>query len=216
MNSDTTSASAVIGSKSAWQNGAPSWITGDFDNSTCTTTETAHNTNLAVVVWRPKSLNGSNDIVSFANIGPTDGSNHTGGYVYDGTNYYRNAMAYSGRPTHYFDFTTSSWVPFTRNHEFSPGNAFPLCVWKAKEYAWHARASGVTIYTVGYGSHVNATEQVLLAQIANATNSTAYSTNIIFNSKQPIGQLNSRPTPRPTSSNDFYQIGTAINAALTQ
>jgi Flp pilus assembly protein TadG len=223
VNSVTTSASTLMGSKADWQAGIPTWITHAFDNSTCTTNESAHNTNLAVDVWRPQSLNGSGDTVSLGSISPTDGGNHTGGYIYDGTNYYRNAMAYSGRPTHFYDFSKSTWVSFTHNHDFAPGNAYPLCVWKAQEYAWHARDQSVTIYTVGYGNEVNNDECVLLAQLANATNviltsPVGTSTNFVpasYNAKQPIGQQ-FYATTSDQISNDFYQIGTAINAALTQ
>ncbi len=82
-------------------------------------------------------------------------------------NIYRNAMAYSGRPTHYFDFSTSQWKPIPNNH-VSNNLALNLGNWKAQEYAWHARQAGVTIYTVGYGSSVDATECGLLADVANA------------------------------------------------
>jgi hypothetical protein len=232
--SGTTSASTLMAAKSDWQTGAPDWLTADFDNSTCTTTESAHNTNLAVSVWRPLSFNGSNDLVSsgLSGCSPSDAINHTGGYVTDGAgNYYRNAMAWSGRPTHFYDFSQAQWVPVASNHSKNT-LTLPICNWKAQEYAWHARAQGVTIYTVGYGALVFPAQQVLLAQIANSTNTTAgnsqtfngsYVTNyvagpgtgITYNPSQPIGQQFYATTPADIS-NDFYQVGQAINAALTQ
>lgn len=220
--SDTSSQSSLITSKAEWKNGAPGWIDA-FDNSTCMTLDTAHNTNNlnSVVVWRPKSFNGSNDIIPSANVTP-NGSG-TSGYVTDGTNYYRNTMAYSGRPTHYYDFSRSTWVSITHNHHTTEPSFFTaLGNWKAKEYAWHMRAQGVTIYTVGYGGLVSPDQQVLLAQVANATNTTAGSnilnpngTNIPFNDQQPIGQQFYATTPTEIS-NDFYIIGQSINTSLTQ
>ena len=100
-----------------------------------------------------------------------------------------------------------------------------LNYWQAQEYAWHARALGVTIYTVGYGSLVSPAQQVLLAQIANSTNTTAGNqqspyvdgpgTAIVYNPSQPIGQQFYAATVTDIS-NDFYEVGQAINAALTQ
>ena len=228
----TTSVSTLMGNKSAWQNGAPGWITADFDNATCTTTDPVHNTNLAVANWRPLSFSGSNDAVAFSAISSSDAANHTGGYVTDGFgNYYRNAMAWSGRPTHYFDFSQGKWIPISNNHAKNL-QALPLCNWKAYEYAWHARAMGVTIYTVGYGYLVSTAQQALMAQMANATNTTAGNsqgyngsgvfyynpgpgTAINYNPNQPIGQQ-FFATNVADISNDFYQVGQAINASLTQ
>jgi len=131
-----------------------------------------------------------------------------------GTHYYYNTMAYSGRPTHYFDFSQAKWVPVGDNH--TPNiQALPLGNWKAWEYAWHARALGVTIYTVGYGTLVTAAQQAYLAQIANATNTTAGGgTSIAYNPSQPIGQ-EFYATNATQISNDFYSVGQAINEALT-
>ncbi len=81
-------------------------------------------------------------------------------------------MAWSGRPTHYYDVTQAKWVPVGNNH-IKNAQLFPIGNWKVAEYAWHARALGVTIFTVGYGSAVSDDEQALLAQVANATNTTA-------------------------------------------
>jgi hypothetical protein len=59
-------------------------------------------------------------------------------------------------------------------------------------------------------------EQAFLAQIANATNTTAGGgANIAFNASQPIGQQ-FYATNAAQISNDFYSVGQAINAALTQ
>jgi hypothetical protein len=193
------------------------------------TNEPAHNPNLAVSVWRPLTFNGSNTSVGYSSILPTTAGNSTGGYVTDGQgNYYSNAMGWSGRPTHFFDFSQGKWVSIYDNHDANV-LAEPLGNWKAQEYAWHARAQGVTIYTVGYGDLVTPSQQVLLAQIANATNTTAGNpqtqnpfsytpgpgTNISYNPNQPIGQQFFAATTNDIS-NDFYQVGTAINAALTQ
>jgi hypothetical protein len=213
-----TSVSTLMATKAEWENGAPSWLITDFDNTTIMTNEPAHNANLAVSVWRPLTFNGSNanNSVAFNNISPGDSANTTGGYVSDGNgHYYRNAMGYSGRPTHYFDFSQGKWIPVGDNHTASI-QALPLGIWKAQEYAWHARAQGVTIFTVGYGTLVDNSEQVLLAQIANATNTTAGGgSNISYNPGQPVGQQFYASTTNEIS-NDFYTIGTAINAALTQ
>jgi len=219
----STSVSTLIATKAEWENGAPSWLTADFDNTLIMTNEAAHDTALAVSVWRPLTYNGSNNLVGTASgstvpsgVSPSDGANTTGGYVTDGNgNYYRNAMGWSGRPTHYFDFSQGKWIPVGDNHTASI-QALPLGIWKAQEYAWHARAQGVTIFTVGYGSLVYDDQQLLLAQIANATNTTAYGgSNISYNPSQPVGQQFYAQTTNEIS-NDFYSIGTAINAALTQ
>ena len=104
--------------------------------------------------------------------------------------------------------------------------------WKAQEYAWHARALGVTIYTVGYGQLVSPSQQALLAIIANSTNTTAGNTQtwngtavtsytpgpgtaITYNPSQPVGQQ-FYATNITDIGNDFYLVGQAINAALTQ
>lgn len=212
-----SSVSTLISTKAQWENGAPAWLTADFDNSAnIMTNEPAHNTALAVSVWRPLTFNGSNNPVAYSSISPSAVGNYTGGYVTDGNgNYYSNAMGWSGRPTHYFDFSQGKWIPVGDNHVPSI-QALPLGIWKAQEYAWHARAQGVTIFTVGYGTLVDNSEQVLLAQIANATNTTAGgTTNISYNPSQPVGQQFYAQTTNDIS-NDFYSIGTAINAALTQ
>jgi Flp pilus assembly protein TadG len=230
----STSASQLMASKSDWQTGAPAWLLNDFDASgeDIMTNESAHNTNIvgSPSVWHPATFSGTP--VDSSDISPSDSLNYTGGYVTDGNgNYYRNAMAWSGRPTHYYDFSQAKWIPVADNHNKNT-QFLPLCNWKAQEYAWHARAQGVTIYTVGYGALVFPAQQVLLAQIANSTNTTAgnsqtfngsYVTNYIagpgtgitYNPSQPIGQ-EFYATNDTDISNDFYQVGQAINAALTQ
>lgn len=228
--SGTTSASSLLTSKSDWQIGVPSFVTNNFDNSTCTTTEAAHDTNISPnpSVWRPLTFNGYNvyttngDLVGSSTtsvpngVSPSDSSNKTGGYVTDGAgNYYRNAMAWSGRPTHYYDFSTSTWKAFTDNHHVDI-QMLPLCNWKMKEYAWHARALGVTIYTMGYGGLVSDSEQALLATIANSTNTTAGGgSNMPYNNAQPVGGQYFA-TNAAGISNAFYQVASAIAAALTQ
>ena len=234
--SGTTSASVLMNGKSDWENGAPDWLKNDFDGSgqNIMTTEAAHNTNLAASVWRPVTYNGSNNLVvgGLLGVSPSDSLNYTGGYVTDGNgNYYRNSMAWSGRPTHYFDFSQGKWVPVADNHTKN-SQFLPICNWKSQEYAWHARAMGVTIYTVGYGQLVYPAQQVLLAQIANSTNTTAGNpqtfngsavtsytagpgTAITYNPSQPVGQ-EFYATNSADISNDFFQVGQAINAALTQ
>jgi hypothetical protein len=225
--SGTSAASTQITSASQWQGSVPSFVQ---NFSALMTNETSHfPTNIGGAIWRPMAFNGSNaDLVNQNYVGNTNdagltsevtpGGSPTGGYVQDGTGrIFKNAMAYSGRPTHYFDFSRSSWEPIPDNHTASPaGNiALGLGNWRALEYAWHARAAGVTIYTVGYGGDVSAGEQVLLAQVANATNSTGASTGMLYNTGQPIGEQFYATTPDQIS-NDFYQIGTTINGALTQ
>jgi Flp pilus assembly protein TadG len=224
--SGTTSASTLMTSKSEWQAGIPGWVTGAFDHTGITETDTAHDTtNLATAqVWRPTTFNGSNaagnNLVSgLSSVLPTDGANYTGGYVQDASgNIYRNAMSWSGRPTHYFDFSRSTWVPIATNHVKNV-QMLPLGNWKASEYCWHARAAGVTIYTVGYGSYVTDGEQEFLATLANATNTTAGGgTNFLpadYNTQQPIGQQ-FYATNSDEIGVDFSNVATAINAALTQ
>ncbi len=74
----------------------------------------------------------------------------------------------------------------------------------------------MTIYTVGYGTQVGEAQQAFLAQLANATNTTAGGgSNVSFNPNQPIGQQ-FYATNALQISNDFYLVGQAINAALTQ
>jgi len=145
----------------------------------------------------------------------------TGGYVQDDNGVlYKDSMAYSSRPTHYYDFSTSQWIPVSDNHNFA-AMVTPLGFWKAEEYAWHARAMGVTIYTVGYGHYVHDSECVILAEIANATNvalSDGTSSNFLsssYNVKQPIGQQ-FYATTNTEIIDDFKAIGTVINSSLTQ
>jgi Flp pilus assembly protein TadG len=234
----TTSASTLMTTKADWQAGAPQWLLNDFDvaGENVMGMEATHNTNIAgsPSVWRPLTYNGSNTLVGTGLAGclPTDAQNYTGGYVTDGKgNYYRNAMAWSGRPTHYFDFSQAKWVAVANNH-VTNAQFLGIGSWKAQEYAWHARALGVTIYTVGYGQKVSPDQQVLLAKIANSTNTTAGNsqtwngssvtnyvagpgTAITYNPSQPIGQQ-FYATNIVDISNDFYLVGQAINAALTQ
>lgn len=224
--SGATSASSLMTSKSAWQTGIPGWVTGAFDHPGITETDTAHNTtNLATVVtWRPTAFNGSgaagNNIGTAASAcSPSDSANYTGGYVLDGSgNIWRNAMCWSGRPTHYYDFSRSTWMPIGTNHVKNL-QFLPLGNWKASEYCWHARAAGVTIYTVGYGGAVSDTEQAFLATLANATNTTAGGgSNFLpqnYNTLQPIGQQ-FYATNASEIGVDFSNVATAINAALTQ
>jgi hypothetical protein len=237
--SGTTAASTQITSSATWQIGLPSWASA---YSTVMTNEASHYpTNIGGAIWRPLTFNGSNNFVLTSNIltplatfiasiFPTDSHNSTGGYVSDGNgNIYRNTMAYAGRPTHYYDFSRSSWEPIPNNHLWTEGSiapqdfVLPLGNWMTQEYAWHARAQNITIYTVGYGSAVNAYECGVLAQVANATNiispgasqGTLTTNSRSYNSSQPIGQQFYATTPQDIS-NDFYQVGTAINGALTQ
>jgi hypothetical protein len=211
-----------IMTSSDWQVGAPAFM-GTYDTvSGLMVSEGTHDTNITPnpSVWRPVTFNGSNFPTSLSAIegagpGPT-GLSATAGYVSDGQgHYFANAMAWSGRPTHYYDFSKATWVPVANNHA-QDVQALTLGNWKAQEYAWHARALGVTIYTVGYGTLVSPGEQAFLAQIANATNTTAGGgSNIAFNASQPIGQQ-FYATNAAQISNDFYSVGQAINAALTQ
>ena len=226
--SGATSQSTLMTSKSQWQAGMPSWISTYFDHAGITETDTAHNTNQlsTVQVWRPTTFNGSNMPVSLSSVSPSDGQNYTGGYVKDSAgNIYRNAMAWSGRPTHYYDFSRSTWVPISTNH-IKNVQMLPLGNWKASEYCWHARAAGVTIYTVGYGGAVSQDEQVFLATLANSTNTTAGTnaatgepgTNFLpgsYNTQQPIG-AQFYATNADEIGVDFSNVATAINAALTQ
>jgi len=216
----STSASQLMQSGD-WQTGLPGFASA-YNISGVMISEGTHNTTISgsPSVWRPVTFNGSNFITTYSGISESSGLSQTGGYVADGpqgaatTHYYYNTMAYSGRPTHYFDFSQAKWIPVGDNH--TPNTqALPLGNWKAWEYAWHARALGVTIYTVGYGTLVTAAQQAYLAQIANATNTTAGGgTAIAYNPSQPIGQQ-FYATNETQISNDFYSVGQAINEALT-
>jgi hypothetical protein len=221
--SGTSGVSTQITAASQWTTGKPSFIT-PFDTAGVTINEASHDpVNLKGAVYRALTFNGSNSSTGF-NTNDSSlatelplGSSGTGGLVQDGTGkIYSNTMAYSGRPTHYYDFSTSQWKPIPNNHVKNL-LALPLGNWKTREYAWHARSSGVTIFTVGYGQSVSPAEQDILAQVANATNSTANTThtNFPYISSQPIGQQFYASTIADIS-NDFYQVGTAINGALTQ
>jgi hypothetical protein len=224
VTSGAQSASQIMHA-SDWQTGLPIFAQGLTVDML---SDTNHNAQIvgAPTVWRPATYNGvSYNGTSFvttvnANGVPTITTSLTGGYVSDGNgHYYYNAMAYSGRPTHYYDFALSSWEPIQNNHQTNI-QALPMGNWKATEYAWHARALGVTIYTVGYGTHVTAAQCLQLAQIANATNSISPGSPLVtnshpFNPSQPIGQQ-FYATTAAQISNDFYSIGQAINAALTQ
>ena len=214
-----TSASSIMHSAD-WKVGASGipYLSALMNISGLTIDEATHDTNItgSPSVWRPVAYNGSPFSPVTTNSSVTPSGSSTGGWVYDGNgHYYPNAMAWSGRPTHYFDFSKSSWEPIPDNHK--KNNLFlQIGNWKAWEYCWHARALGVTIYTVGYGTHVLPDQQVFLAQLANATNTTAGGgTNISFNPNQPIGQQ-FFATNSIQISNDFYLVGQAINAALTQ
>jgi hypothetical protein len=222
--SGATAVTTQITSSSQWQVSVPDFVQPLISAGVMTNEPSHYSGSINGAIWRPLTFNGSNNYVGSTNgvanlislVSPDDSLNKTGGYVTDGKgNIYRNTMAYSGRPTHYYDFSQSKWVTIPDNHV---PNTFvlPLGNWKAREYAWHARALGVTIYTVGYGTQVSPAEQVLLAQVANATNSTANpATNLPYNPSQPIGQQFYASTTNDIS-NDFYQVGTAINGALTQ
>ena len=236
--SGTSAASSQLTSSSQWQSGTGNYAWMSAFNSLMLSDPT-HNSAIGGATWRPASFNGSTNnlgaVSVMANIADanltsevnlSDSSNKTGGYVADAQgNIYRNSMSYAGRPTHYFDFSTSRWKPIPDNHLQTV--ALPLGNWKAQEYAWHARQSGVTIFTVGYGSSVNASECALLANVANSPTVVApagtdgngnpiTSTNVnSFISGQPQGQQFYATTPADIS-NDFYQVGTAISGALTQ
>jgi hypothetical protein len=218
--------SAVMSSASQWQTGAPGWLTAAFgvDMKTDPTLDTNITPNPQD--WRPNTFRGT--VIGNTNSGTVlsivqaNGSD-TGGYVIDGTtgNVYKNSMSWNGRPTHYYDFSKASWESIYTNHQ-SNSTSLPLGYWKAEEYAYHARASGVTIYTVGYGTLVSDAQQVILAQIANATNTTGFdetnggvSIPLTYNASQPIGAEFYADSTNAIS-NDFYEIGTAINASLTQ
>jgi hypothetical protein len=223
----STAASQIMQS-SDWQNGISSipYLSALANISGLMTNEPTHDTNIvgSPSVWRPLSFNGSNFLVSGGLDSVTRSGSSTGGYVTDGNgNYYANTMAWSGRPTHYFDFSQSKWIPIADNHDTNV-QFLQMGNWKAEEYAWHARALGVTIYTVAYGSVVPPPECTLLAEIANATNvvapvtegSTDLTTNAnAYNPGQPIGEQ-FYATNETDISNDFYSVGQAINAALTQ
>jgi Mg-chelatase subunit ChlD len=224
--SSSSAASTVISSAASWKVGAPAWLTTDY--SVNMVTDVTSNTTITPnpQVWRPGTFRGTligntNNNSLFSLV--TGNASTTGGYVINGTNgdVYANTMSWNGRPTHYFDFSNSTWVTVQSNHNKNI-QSLPLGYWKAEEYAWHARATGVTIYSVGYGTLVSDAQQVILAQMANATNTTGYSgtnggTNIAipYNAAQPVGAQYYADTTNAIS-NDFYQIGQAINASLTR
>ena len=220
-NVSTSTAASTIMQSADWQNGLPAFASAFAG---VMTPEATHNTTIVgrPSVWRPLTFNGSNNLVSsgLGGVSESDGVNLTGGYVTDGNgHYYRNTMAWSGRPTHYFNFAQGTWIPIGDNHTTN-AQFLQLGNWKASEYAWHARDLGVTIYTVGYGSAVTAEQCVFLATLANATNSISPGSPLVtnpssFNPNQPIGQQFYATTPIDIS-NDFFQVGQAINAALTQ
>jgi hypothetical protein len=213
-----TAASQIMQSDD-WQNGVSliPYLSALANVSGLMTNEATHNTNItgSPSVWRPVSFNGlPNTATTLSSVTPSGTS--TGGWVSDGNgNYYPNTMAWSGRPTHYYDFSKSTWVAIADNHDTNI-QFLQMGNWKAQEYAWHARALGVTIYTVGYGTLVTDAQQAFLAQLANATNTTAGGgSNMPYNASQPIG-AQFYATNAAQISNDFYSVGQAINEALTQ
>jgi Flp pilus assembly protein TadG len=233
LSTTTNSVSTQITTASQWQDNMPNWAKNPYVSANIMTNETSHfpltnGGGIGGEVWRPITFNGQgslNGLVTSTNqISLSDGNNYTGGYVQAGPGgpIYRNAMAYSGRPTHYFDFSTSQWLAIPDNHHTNVV-AFPLGSWKAQEYAWHARDKGITIFTVGYGNAVNNDECAVLAQVANSTNvitpggtaGTTVTNSRSYISQQPIGQQFYANTTNDIS-NDFYQVGTAISGALTQ
>lgn len=231
-----TSVSTQIKTISTWESGASStpngwlntFITLGLNPSGTLLDDPTHygsssTNNINGEVLRPVTFIGnligntnSNTVASLV----TSFASRTGGYVQDDNGkVYRDSMAYSGRPTHYYDFSSSQWKAITDNHVGTI--TLGLGNWKTQEYAWHARAAGVTIYTVGYGHAVHDNQCVILAQVANATNvmlASGTSSNFLsssYNTQQPIGEEFYATTTNEIS-NDFYTIGTAINAALTQ
>ena len=226
---NTVSVSTQIQSVSDWQLGEPSWFSAFSANMLDDPSHygTGSTNIINGHVWRPTTFIGNHLSGGLGAVIPANSI--TGGFVTDGAgNYFRDSMAYSGRPTHYYNFATSSWVPFHHNHiyDYYPyqngEEALPMGNWKVQEYAWHARAAGVTIYTVGYGNDVGDAEQLLLAQVANATNTTGYaSTNgganvpISFSQTQPIGQQFHASDPTNIIA-DFQSIAQAINAYISQ
>jgi hypothetical protein len=213
-----TAASKIMQSAD-WQVGAPSFVTAYGGISGLMVSEATHNTTIvgSPSVWRPACFNGSAFDPKTSESACAPGLSTTGGWVSDGNgHFYPNAMAYSGRPTHYFDFSQSKWIPIADNHTANT-QFLQMGTWKSEEYAWHARALGVTIYTVGYGTLVTPAQCLLLAQIANSTNTVSISggSNIAFNPSQPIG-AQFFATNAADISTDFFSVGQAINAALTQ
>ncbi len=215
----STSASEIMQSAD-WQNQLPSFAQ-PIVTAGLMVSETTHNTSIAgsPSVWRPMTFNGSNNAVgSLSSITPAGST--TGGYVADGpqgasgTHYYKNTMAWSGRPTHYYDFSQSQWVRVADNHTENI-QALPLGNWKASEYCWHARALGVTIYTVGYGTLVYPDQQVFLAQLANATTTTAGGGTASPTIPPSRSASSSTPPTRRRSATISIPVGQAINEALT-
>jgi Flp pilus assembly protein TadG len=219
----SSSSVSTIMKSGDWTRGAPGFMSPfmtltSANGNSVMINEGTHNTNIvgSPSVWRPVSYNGSNFFLQNGLSAVTRGASQTGGFVTDGKgNYYANTMAWSGRPTHYFDFSRGSWEPIADNHDKNE-QFLQMGSWKAEEYCWHARNLGVTIFTVGYGNLVTDAQQAFLAQIANSTNTTAGGgSNMPFNATQPLGQQFFATTPEQIS-NDFFSIGQAINAALTQ
>jgi Flp pilus assembly protein TadG len=217
-----TSSVSTLMQTADWKVGLPAWASV-YNRSDIMMDDPNHDPNIVGTpsTWHPLTYNGSNDVTSLSAIQSSPTESATGGYVSDGNgHYYYNTMAWSGRPTHYYDFSLGSWEPITDNHNTNQ-HMLQLGNWKAGEYCWHARALGVTIYTVGYGTQVTSTQCALLAQLANATNQISpgspFVTNHIstYNPNQPIGQQ-FYATTAAQISNDFFSIGQAINAALTQ
>jgi Flp pilus assembly protein TadG len=210
-----TAASSIM-QASDWQVGEPGFVANYGNIGGLMVAQATHNTNIvgSPSVWLPSCFNGSAfSPVTISSVTPSGTS--TGGWVSDGKgNNYPNAMAWSGRPTHYFNFALSKWIAIADNHDTNT-QFLQMGNWKAEEYCWHARALGVTIYTVGYGTLVTDAEQAFLAQLANATNTTAGGgTSTAFNPSQPIGEQ-FFATNAADISNDFFSVGQAINAALT-
>ena len=247
FSSGSTSVSALDPTGANWKKlsntGAEQWIINDFQSDMVMTgnqyTASSNSALMNASVWRPATYRG-NPYIGL----PTqaDISNFTGGYMYDDTKavpiLYNNSMAYSGRPTHYYDFSQSEWVPITNNHAINAsqdvpsgsGGAFAevnsgtaqfthLCFWKAMEYAYQARMLGVTVYSIGYSAAVTDDECDVLGQMANSYSYVNASgttiTNLAYDPTEPVGQMYFA-TDASQITSDFEQIGQAVTGFLSQ
>jgi len=138
-------------------------------------------------------------------------------------------MAWSGRPTHFYDFSRPNGC-LSQTITSKNTLTLPICNWKAQDMlacagpgrdhlygrVWRSRFPHNKCF---WPNRQSTNTTAGNSQTFNGSYVTNYvagpGTGITYNPTQPIGQQFYATTPADIS-NDFYQVGQAINAALTQ
>ncbi len=197
--------SGQMAADAAWQVDAPDWVTNAFAS--------IMTNDAATKQWRPISYRG----VPLASV--TAGSlptlygipTATRGAVLlaDGTTNV-NAMAWGCMPTHFYDAVNAGWRPFTNFTDMSI-QLLAVGNWKTRRYCDEARQDSVTIYTLGFGSGVPASQGTVLRAMAN--DPTVGSPT--FQADQPIGKYYFTTNAADLFSY-FKEIAERIQAVITQ